>query len=127
MTAILDEYLAKHPGSAQRFAEALGLFPGGVTHDTRYAEPFPLYMTHGSGPRKWDVDGEEYIDYVSGHGALILGHSHPAVAAAVAEQVTRGTHWAPRPTRKSVGPRPSWRWSPASSGLGSTVRGPKQP
>ena len=92
MTAILDEYLAKHPGSAQRFAEAVGLFPGGVTHDTRYAEPFPLYMTHGSGPRKWDVDGEEYIDYVSGHGALILGHSHPAVAAAVAEQVTRGTH-----------------------------------
>ena len=92
MTAILDEYHAKHPGSAQRYAEAVELFPGGVTHDTRYAEPFPLYMTHGSGPRKWDVDGNEYIDYVSGHGALILGHSHPAIAAAVAEQVTRGTH-----------------------------------
>ena len=92
MTAILDEYLAKHPGSARRYAEAVGLFPGGVTHDTRYAQPFPLYMTHGLGPRKWDVDGHEYIDYVSGHGALILGHSHPAIASAVTEQVSRGTH-----------------------------------
>ena len=92
MATILEEYIANHPGSAQRYAEATQIFPGGVTHDNRYAQPFPLYLTHGSGPHKWDVDGNEYIDYVSGHGALILGHSHPAVAAAVAEQVARGTH-----------------------------------
>ena len=92
MATILEEYIARHPGSAQRYAEATRIFPGGVTHDNRYAQPFPLYLTHGYGPHKWDVDGNEYIDYVSGHGALLLGHSHPAVAAAVAEQVTRGTH-----------------------------------
>ena len=92
MATILEEYIAKHPGSAQRYAEGHRIFPGGVTHDNRYAQPFPLYLTHGSGPYKWDVDGNEYIDYVSGHGALLLGHSHPAVAAAVAEQVARGTH-----------------------------------
>ena len=92
MTAILDEYIAKHPGSAQRYAEAVRLFPSGVTHDNRYAQPFPLYMTHGAGPKKWDVDGHEYIDYVSGHGALLLGHSHPAIVSAVAEQMSRGTH-----------------------------------
>ena len=92
MATILEEYIAKHSGSAQRYAEATRIFPGGVTHDNRYAQPFPLYLTHGAGSRKWDVDGNEYIDYVSGHGALLLGHSHPAVAAAVAEQVTRGTH-----------------------------------
>jgi glutamate-1-semialdehyde 2,1-aminomutase len=92
MTTILDDYIAKHPGSAQRYAEATKLFPGGVTHDTRYAQPFPLYMTHGEGPRKWDVDGNEYIDYVSGHGALLLGHSHPAIAEAVSKQILRGTH-----------------------------------
>ena len=92
MTTILEEYIARHPGSAQRYAEATRIFPGGVTHDNRYAQPFPLYLTHGSGPHKWDVDGNEYIDYVSGHGALLLGHSHPAVVAAVAEQITRGTH-----------------------------------
>ena len=92
MPTILEEYIAKHPGSAQRYAEAVGIFPSGVTHDNRYAEPFPLYITHGQGPRKWDVDGNEYIDYVSGHGALILGHSHPAIADAVSEQIRRGTH-----------------------------------
>jgi len=92
MATILEEYIAKHPGSAQRYEEALQLFPGGVTHDNRYAQPFPLYMTHGAGPRKWDVDGNEYIDYVSGHGSLLLGHSHPAIVAAVAQQMARGTH-----------------------------------
>ena len=92
MTTILEEYVAKHQGSAQRYAEALQIFPSGVTHDNRYAEPFPLYITHGTGPHKWDVDGNEYIDYVSGHGALLLGHSHPAIVAAVTEQISRGTH-----------------------------------
>ena len=92
MATILEEYISKHQGSAQRYAEATGIFPGGVTHDNRYAQPFPLYITHGNGPYKWDVDGHEYIDYVSGHGALILGHSHPAIAAAVSEQINRGTH-----------------------------------
>jgi glutamate-1-semialdehyde 2,1-aminomutase len=92
MATILEDYIAKHPGSAQRHAEASKLFPDGVTHDTRYAQPFPLYMTHGEGPRKWDVDGQEYIDYVSGHGALLLGHSHPAIADAVSKQILRGTH-----------------------------------
>ena len=49
-------------------------------------------MTHGAGPRKWDVDGNEYIDFVCGHGALLLGHSHPDIADAVAQQIYRGTH-----------------------------------
>ena len=92
MPTILEDYIAKHPGSAQRYRESCGIFPGGVTHDTRYAQPFPLFMTHGEGPRKWDVDGNEYVDYVSGHGALLLGHSHPAIAEAVSRQIQRGTH-----------------------------------
>jgi glutamate-1-semialdehyde 2,1-aminomutase len=92
MATILEDYIAKHPGSAQRYLEASTIFPGGVTHDTRYAQPFPLYMTHGEGPRKWDVDGNEYVDYVSGHGALLLGHSHPAIAEAVSKQIQLGTH-----------------------------------
>ena len=92
MPTILEEYIARHPGSAQRYEESVTIFPGGVTHDSRYATPFPLFMTHGEGPRKWDVDGNEYIDYVSGHGALLLGHSHPAIAEAVSRQILRGTH-----------------------------------
>ena len=92
MASILDEYVSKHPSSAGRFQEAGGTFPGGVTHDNRYVTPFPLYMTHGNGPLKWDLDGNEYIDYVCGHGALILGHGHPSIVSAVSEQVVRGTH-----------------------------------
>lgn len=92
MPTILEDYLAKHPGSAQRYSESTQVFPGGVTHDSRYAQPFPLFMTHGEGPLKWDVDGNEYVDYVSGHGALLLGHSHPDIAEAVSKQILRGTH-----------------------------------
>ena len=44
MATILEEYIAKHSGSAQRYAEATQIFPGGVTHDNRYAQPFPLYI-----------------------------------------------------------------------------------
>ncbi|MCZ6867788.1 MAG: aminotransferase class III-fold pyridoxal phosphate-dependent enzyme [Chloroflexi bacterium] len=92
MATIDQEYLNKHPKSAQLFQESAEVFADGVTHDTRYVTPFPVVMTHASGPTKWDVDDNEYVDYVCGHGALILGHSHPAISSAVAEQVGKGTH-----------------------------------
>ena len=88
----IEEYQAKHPKSAELHRQAQSLFPDGVTHDTRYATPFPITVTHGKGSRKWDVDGNEYIDYVMGHGALLLGHAHPDILSAVTEQVARGTH-----------------------------------
>ena len=92
MSTIVEEYIRKHPGSAGRYQEAREVFPAGVTHDTRYVTPFPIYVTHAQGPLKWDVDGNEYVDYVSGHGALLLGHSHPEIVTAVANQVAQGTH-----------------------------------
>ena len=92
MSTVTEEYHAKHRRSAELFREAQELFPDGVTHDTRYATPFPITATHGKGSRKWDVDGNEYIDYVMGHGALLLGHSHPDIVSAVAQQAARGTH-----------------------------------
>ena len=93
MATIDERYEELHPTSLKLYQErAQALFPDGVTHDTRYVTPFPIYATQGIGPRKWDVDGNEYVDYVMGHGALLLGHSHPAVTAAVASQVARGTH-----------------------------------
>ncbi len=75
------------------FQRAANLFPGGVTHVGRYMRPHPLFIDHASGPRKWDVDGHEYVDYFGGHGALLLGHSHPAVVAAVSEQLPKGMHY----------------------------------
>ena len=114
MATILEEYVSKHPSSAERFQEASRTFPGGVTHDNRYVTPFPVYMTHGSGPLKWDLDGNEYIDYVSGHGALILGHAHPSIVSAVSEQVARGTHL-------GAGTEEELRWGKAIKALMPSV------
>ena len=92
METIQDRYTRNHPKSAVLYEESKLLFPSGVTHDTRYLQPFPVYMTRAKGPRKWDVDGNEYVDFVMGHGSLLLGHAHPEVVAAVSSQLTTGTH-----------------------------------
>src|ERR671915_505310 len=89
---IQDEYRAKHPTSAALAERARNAIPGGITHDIRYLLPFPTYVERSLGSHKWDVDGNEYIDYWMGHGALFLGHCHPAVVSAVQAQVAKGTH-----------------------------------
>ena len=91
--AIDDAFLAQHPTSAELAAEAGGLFPNGITHDVRYFDPFGVYIDRAAGPRKWDVDGNEIIDYVMGHGALLFGHAHPLLVDAVQEQIGKGSHY----------------------------------
>ncbi len=93
MTTILERFEELHPTSKRLHQRASGLFPDGVTHDIRYFTPFPLYVERAQGSRKWDVDGNEIIDYVMGHAALLLGHNHPQVKEAVARQIERGTHY----------------------------------
>src|SRR5258708_1462734 len=86
---LLDRYSAEFAGSRRRFEEAKRIFPDGVTHDLRFLEPFPIYVDRQKGSRKWDIDGHEFIDYWSGHGSMLLGHSHPNVVAAVQKQVEK--------------------------------------
>ncbi|PYN98068.1 MAG: aspartate aminotransferase family protein [Candidatus Rokuibacteriota bacterium] len=92
MEAINERFQRLHPGSMALFERAKTLFPHGVTHDGRRLEPFSVYVTHAMGGRKWDVDGNEYIDFRMGHGALILGHSHPDIVRDVQAAMARGTH-----------------------------------
>ena len=68
------------------------MFPGGITHELRALDPFPVYIDRAKGSHKWAVDGPELIDYFSGHGALLLGHSPDDVVAAVQRQMARATH-----------------------------------
>jgi glutamate-1-semialdehyde 2,1-aminomutase len=89
---IVEEYRATHPTSAALADRARQAIPGGITHDIRYLQPFGTYVARSLGSRKWDVDGHEYVDYWMGHGALFMGHCHPAVVQAVQEQVARVTH-----------------------------------
>jgi glutamate-1-semialdehyde 2,1-aminomutase len=90
---IESEYRARTQRSAQLYEEARKVIPAGLTHDSRTLLPYPIYAARAAGPTKWDVDGNDYVDYFGGHGALLLGHVHPAVVEAVQRQVTLGTHW----------------------------------
>ena len=89
---IEQEYAARFPQSQQLHREATAHLPGGVTHMARSFEPFPIYVDRCIGPYKWDVDGNRYIDFWTGHGSMLLGHAHPAVVEAIREQAANGTH-----------------------------------
>jgi len=99
--SIVEEYLARTPGSAALFERASASLPGGSTRTTIYSAPYPPYMTQGEGIRTWDVDGNEYRDFLGNYTSLILGHAHPAVVAAVEAQVRRGSAFA-APTETEI-------------------------
>ena len=84
-------YYQQTPQSANWHKRAKKFFPAeGATHFARVLHPHRPYITGADGVKKWDLDGNEYIDYVLGHGALLLGHNHPDVVKAVQEQVKKG-------------------------------------
>lgn len=85
-------YKTRNPRSRALFEQQKAVLAGGSTHIGRQTEPFPLFIEGGWGARKQDVDGHEYIDYVLGHGAMMLGHAHPTVTRVIAEQAAHGTH-----------------------------------
>lgn len=90
--AVIDKYINSHPASRELHERALCHFAAnGVTHAGRIWDPFGPYMTHAQGSRIWDADGHEYIEFRNGHGALILGHGHPAIVKAIQDQAVRGT------------------------------------
>jgi glutamate-1-semialdehyde 2,1-aminomutase len=92
-TTIDEAFNKRFARSAELYRRSREAIAGGITHDSRNLAPFPIYIERADGARKWDVDGNELVDHWMGHGALILGHGHPQVVAAVAEQVHRGTHY----------------------------------
>ena len=92
--SIREEYIRKNPRSAELYPRFREVFPsGGAGHDGYVAEPFPIAIARGQGPRKWDVDGNEYIDYGLGSASLLLGHSHPAVTEALQRALPNGSHY----------------------------------
>ena len=84
----------KTPKSAQLFKEALRLIPGGVNSPVRAFASVgrtPVFIKKARGSRLWDVDGNEYIDYVGSWGPMILGHAHPQILRAVKKAADGGT------------------------------------
>lgn len=90
-TKIEQRYIDEHPESLSRYNISKDLFPNGVTHDARRLSPFPLYVTNAKGSHKWDVEGNKIIDYKTGHGSMILGHSHPEIVKSVHDAMNQGT------------------------------------
>jgi glutamate-1-semialdehyde 2,1-aminomutase len=82
--------------SSELFDRAQKILVGGVNSPVRAFRAVggtPLIIDRAAGSRLWDADGREYLDYVCSWGALILGHAHPDVVAAVADQAARGTSY----------------------------------
>ncbi len=77
----LDRAKKVVPTCAQTFSKAPTQFPQGIS---------PTFLARGKGSHVWDVDGNEYIDYINGLGPTILGNDYPVVSAAVIEQVHQG-------------------------------------
>jgi glutamate-1-semialdehyde 2,1-aminomutase len=119
--------LARTKGSEAAYSRALGVMPRGVPSSFQAADPRPIYLSHGEGSKVWDVDGNEYTDFHAGFGVMCVGHSNPAIVAAVEERARRGTHFA-APTEGSIVVAeelrrryglPQWRFT--NSGTESTM------
>jgi glutamate-1-semialdehyde 2,1-aminomutase len=90
--------------STELYHRGLELMPGGVNSPVRAMRAIgrdPIFIARGEGSRIFDVDGNEYIDWVSSWGPLIAGHAHPAVVDAVASVATDGTTFG-APTKGEV-------------------------
>ncbi len=83
-----------YPKSAEAFTEAEKILPGGVNSPVRAfggVDTDPLFIERAVGSKVYDIDGNEYIDYVGSWGPMILGHAHPKVIEAIGAAVSRGT------------------------------------
>ena len=82
--------------SKKLFQKACKIMPGGVNSPVRAFKSVggsPLFINKAKGSRVWDVDGNEYIDYVGSWGPLIFGHAHPQIVEALKRQVELGTSY----------------------------------
>jgi len=85
-----DRYVAANRQSLARQRDAERSLPGGSTRSVLWYEPFPVALTGGSGCRVTDLDGHEYVDFVSEYSAGVYGHSEPAIIDAITEVVKKG-------------------------------------
>jgi glutamate-1-semialdehyde 2,1-aminomutase len=87
----LETYKARTKKSQAGNQRAWDSMPIGVASSFQFFDPHPVMVDRAAGSRVWDVDGNEYIDFNMGYGALFSGHSHPIMAEAMIEQISRGT------------------------------------
>jgi len=86
-------YRARNPASLAQHRRACEAMPGGNTRSAIHVDPFPLTMVRGHGAYLWDLDGHEYVDFLSEFTAGLYGHSHPAIRAAIEKALADGLNF----------------------------------
>ena len=81
---------ARTPKSRAQWERGVPVMPGGVIKGAYWSPPYPHYIARAKGCHIWDIDGNRYVDFGNHHSAMMLGHSHPDVVAAVQREVERG-------------------------------------
>src|SRR3989442_4439889 len=89
-TALLNE---RTPRSGEMFRRADRVLAGGVASSYQLREPWPIYLERGAGPRVWDVDGNEMLDFHNRFGSMVQGHAHPPIRRAGSDRYAPGTHF----------------------------------
>jgi glutamate-1-semialdehyde 2,1-aminomutase len=119
----------RHRHSRELTDRARRSLAGGVASSWQATEPHPIYLAEGHGSKVTDVDGNEYVDFHNGYGAMAVGHAHPRIVEVVSERVGKGTHFA-QPTEQGVAVAehlqqrfglPLWRFG--NSGTEATLDG----
>jgi glutamate-1-semialdehyde 2,1-aminomutase len=77
--------------SKKLFLRAKKIIPSGINSPVRFYDPYPFFVKKADGSVIWDVDGNRYIDYCNGYGALLLGHGRKEILSAVLSQLKNGT------------------------------------
>jgi glutamate-1-semialdehyde 2,1-aminomutase len=117
----------KHRASIEYREVANRHVAGGVASSWQDSPPHAIFIDRGKGSRIWDIDGNEYIDFHLGYGAMVVGHAHPKIVEAITKAAERGTHFA-QPTKdldvigENLADRfklPLWRF--ANSGTETTL------
>ena len=77
--------------SKKLFSDAKKVIPSGVNSPVRYFEPYPFFVKRSQGSSLWDEDGNQFVDFCNGYGALLLGHTRKEIITAASHQMKKGT------------------------------------
>jgi len=88
---VTEQYKQKTGKSAKLFQRSVVRLPGGIGGSAPTFDPYPMFIRKGEGPRIWDVDDNEYLDFNLCWGVLIVGHRHPKIVEGLQNQLENGT------------------------------------
>ena len=121
-----ERFRRQMPQSAHMTEVARSSLAGGVTSSWQISDPHPIWIESGRGSRVTDVDGNEYVDFHGGYGAMLAGHAHPAIVKAVSDRLAQGTHFAQPVAGRDGGGARSCRRVIGSRSGGSATAAPRQ-